>query len=77
MTSRPGLAARLALALVRFHQRRVSALVRSRHCRFDPTCSEYAYQAIDRYGLIAGGRMALARLDRCGPEQPVGLDPVP
>ena len=47
------------------------------NCIFLPTCSEYAYVAIDRYGLLRGGRMALARIARCHPMSKGGLDPVP
>ena len=46
-------------------------------CIFLPTCSEYAYIAIDRHGLLRGTRLALARLARCHPLSKGGLDPVP
>lgn len=45
-------------------------------CRFDPTCSQYAREAIERHGLIRGGGMALGRVARCRPGTPWGLDPV-
>jgi putative membrane protein insertion efficiency factor len=47
------------------------------NCIFLPTCSEYAYIALERYGLWRGGRLALARLARCHPMSRGGLDPVP
>ena len=47
------------------------------HCRHLPTCSEYAYEAIARHGLWAGGWMGLFRVVRCGPGGTHGLDPVP
>lgn len=47
------------------------------HCRFHPTCSCYAHQAIDRYGAWRGGWMAAKRIARCHPWHPGGLDPVP
>ncbi|MBB2942822.1 hypothetical protein FB565_002535 [Actinoplanes lutulentus] len=57
--------------------RRVSPRLATR-CRYTPTCSAYALEAIERYGLGKGGRMALARLARCGPRVPFGTsDPVP
>lgn len=46
-------------------------------CIFLPTCSEYAYVAVARYGVWRGGRMAVARLARCHPLGKGGLDPVP
>ena len=46
-------------------------------CRFQPTCSEYAYIAIDRYGLLRGGWLALRRLLRCHPFAKGGVDNVP
>jgi len=45
-------------------------------CRFEPTCSEYASQAIDRFGVLKGGGLALWRLLRCHPFHPGGYDPV-
>jgi len=45
-------------------------------CRFVPTCSEYAIEAVDRYGVLRGGLMALARLLRCHPLAHAGYDPV-
>ena len=47
------------------------------NCIFLPTCSEYAYIAIDRHGLLRGTRLALARVARCHPLSKGGLDPVP
>ena len=46
-------------------------------CRFEPTCSDYAAQAIDRHGVIRGGAMALVRFARCNPLGGHGHDPVP
>ena len=45
-------------------------------CRFVPTCSEYALQAIERYGIFRGGIMAVRRILRCHPFHPGGYDPV-
>jgi hypothetical protein len=67
---------RLVLALLRMYKRFVSpALPPS--CRFYPTCSEYMYQAIERYGVLRGGWLGIKRLSRCQPWNPGGYDPVP
>ena len=47
------------------------------YCRFHPTCSEYGYKAIEKYGLIKGGFMAFWRILRCNPWNKGGHDPVP
>lgn len=46
-------------------------------CRFYPTCSDYAYQAIDKHGLAKGGLLAIRRLLKCHPFHEGGYDPVP
>lgn len=46
-------------------------------CRFEPSCSEYALQAVRRFGAVRGGWLALCRLGRCNPWGPFGADPVP
>ncbi len=48
-------------------------------CRFSPSCSEYAFRALDKHGILKGGRLAAARLSRCHPfsSSPGGYDPVP
>ncbi|MBC7332412.1 MAG: membrane protein insertion efficiency factor YidD [Synergistetes bacterium] len=46
-------------------------------CRFSPSCSLYAYEAIEKYGVLKGSYLALRRLLRCHPFHPGGYDPVP
>lgn len=65
------------LALIRFYQRSISPLSPPR-CRFTPTCSQYAWEAINKYGAIKGGWLALRRLLRCNPFYKGDFfDPVP
>jgi putative membrane protein insertion efficiency factor len=66
----------LALWLIGFY-RRVISPVMPPACRFTPTCSEYGYEAIARYGILAGGRLAVWRVLRCNPFGGSGYDPVP
>jgi len=67
----------LALILwgLRGYKRYISPLLPPA-CRFHPTCSEYAYQALQRHGLLRGCLMAAGRLVRCHPFHPGGFDPV-
>jgi uncharacterized protein len=66
----------LALASIRFYKRFLSPLLPSA-CRFEPTCSVYTYQAIEKYGVIKGSWMGAKRIARCHPFNPGGYDPVP
>jgi putative membrane protein insertion efficiency factor len=63
-------------ALVKLYRYTLSPLI-GFHCRYLPTCSDYADQALERHGLWAGGWMTLARLQRCHPWGNSGLDFVP
>lgn len=66
----------VALALIRLYQLAVSPLLGG-HCRFDPTCSAYAYEAIAKHGLLRGVGLGVRRLLRCHPFHAGGIDPVP
>ncbi len=66
---------RAAIGLVVFYRRYISAMTRP-SCRFYPTCSSYMIEAIQRYGLLAGGWKGLKRLLRCHPFCKGGYDPV-
>jgi len=63
-------------ALIRAYQLLVSPLLPPR-CRFHPSCSQYALDALDAHGTLRGGALALRRLSRCHPWHPGGYDPVP
>lgn len=62
--------------LVRFYQVAISPL-KPPTCRFSPTCSTYAIEALRKYGLLKGGALALKRIMRCHPWGGKGYDPVP
>lgn len=66
----------LGVVLVRLYQLTLSGFV-GNACRHQPTCSEYAYEAIARHGLLPGSWLALNRVARCGPWGASGYDPVP
>ncbi|WP_442870842.1 membrane protein insertion efficiency factor YidD [Anaerotignum sp.] len=64
------------LFLIRFYQVGISPLI-GPHCRFTPTCSQYAYIAICRYGIFKGTYLAVRRILKCHPFHEGGYDPVP
>ena len=66
----------LPILLIQGYRRWISPLFPP-SCRFQPTCSQYAIEAIDRFGLLKGGWLAIARVSRCHPFHPGGYDPVP
>ena len=67
---------RLLIGLIRFYQRAFSGR-RTPVCRFTPTCSAYAIEAIGRFGAIKGTALAIWRILRCNPFGKSGYDPVP
>ena len=74
---RRGAAARLLLAPIRFYRRVLSPLKGAPSCRFHPTCSAYAVEAIEMHGALRGSALAVRRILKCHPFHPGGLDPVP
>lgn len=64
------------IALIRFYQWGISPLLGPK-CRYTPTCSQYALEAIRKHGLFKGGWLALKRIGRCHPWGGSGHDPVP
>ncbi|ABB14473.1 membrane protein insertion efficiency factor YidD [Carboxydothermus hydrogenoformans] len=67
---------KIILLLIRFYQKFVSPILGS-NCRFYPSCSQYTYEAIERYGVIYGSYLGIKRILRCHPFTPGGYDPVP
>lgn len=75
---------KIALLLIRLYQKTLSSdhgllsyIVSERFCRFYPSCSEYAYQAIRRFGILKGSWLGLKRIIRCHPWNNGGYDPPP
>jgi putative membrane protein insertion efficiency factor len=66
----------LALWLIRLYQNTLSKVLPS-VCRFQPTCSQYAFEAIGKYGFVRGCWLAAKRILRCNPFSEGGYDPVP
>jgi putative membrane protein insertion efficiency factor len=67
---------KLLLMFIRFYRQSISP-VTPPSCRFTPTCSEYAWEAIEKYGAARGGYLAARRLLKCHPFHAGGFDPVP
>ncbi|MBI2641553.1 membrane protein insertion efficiency factor YidD [Candidatus Roizmanbacteria bacterium] len=76
---------RLALAFIRFYQKTSffhkpifrALFMTDKMCRFTPTCSEYAYQAVEKYGSLKGLYLGFRRIIRCHPWNKGGIDPIP
>jgi uncharacterized protein len=66
----------IALAMIRFYKRFISPALPPA-CRLTPTCSEYTYQAIEKYGVMRGSWLGMKRIARCNPFTQGGYDPVP
>jgi putative membrane protein insertion efficiency factor len=62
--------------LIRFYQKLVSPNLGA-NCRYRPTCSSYAAEAVTKFGVMRGGWLAIRRIGRCHPLRPGGYDPVP
>jgi len=66
----------IALVMIKIYQQTISRVLPS-SCRFMPTCSQYTYEAIEKYGFFKGTRLGMKRLASCHPFNPGGYDPVP
>lgn len=68
---------KVLLFLIRFYRKYMSPYKLSGHCIYIPTCSEYALEAIEKYGALKGGLLTAWRILRCNPFSKGGFDPVP
>ena len=68
---------KIAIKLVKFYQLLISPLLGANNCRFNPTCSFYAIEAINQFGVIKGCWLASKRILKCHPLHQGGFDPVP
>ena len=68
---------RIMIAMIRFYRKYLSAMKRMPTCKYYPTCSQYAIEAIEKYGAVKGGFLAIKRILRCNPFSKGGYDPVP
>lgn len=66
----------ILMGVIRLYQQTLSRMMPP-SCRFEPSCSAYGYEAIQKYGAIKGGWLAVKRVARCHPFNPGGYDPVP
>ncbi|MDP4091929.1 MAG: membrane protein insertion efficiency factor YidD [Bacillota bacterium] len=66
----------ILIFFIKQYQKRISPLKRRPSCRFYPTCSQYAIEAVQKYGCIKGGLMSIKRVSKCNPLHPGGYDPV-
>ena len=65
------------IAIIHFYQKNISPFWRRPPCVYTPSCSQYAIQAIEKYGALKGGALAVWRILRCNPFSKGGYDPVP
>ena len=75
-TRRPAAPVRAVVFLVQLYRNMISPL-RPASCRFTPTCSQYAVDALQEYGMFRGSWLAIVRLAKCGPWHRGGWDPIP
>ena len=68
---------RILIFLIKFYRHQISPIKGGSCCRFTPTCSQYALEAIEKYGAIKGSYLAIKRILRCRPFGGGGYDPVP
>ena len=68
---------KIMICMIRFYQKYLSPLKVRTHCIYTPTCSQYAIEALEKYGALKGSLLAIWRILRCNPFSKGGYDPVP
>lgn len=68
---------KVVIYLIKFYRRHISKYKRVTKCIYTPTCSQYAIEALEKYGIIRGGSLAIWRILKCNPFAKGGYDPVP
>ena len=68
---------KVLIGAIKFYRKYLSGLKRYSHCKYYPTCSQYAIEAIEKYGPLKGLGLAIWRILRCNPFSKGGYDPVP
>ncbi|MBP8841261.1 MAG: membrane protein insertion efficiency factor YidD [Lachnospiraceae bacterium] len=68
---------KIMIHMIRFYQKYLSPLKVRTHCIYTPTCSQYAIEALEKYGALKGSLLAIWRILRCNPFSKGGYDPVP
>ena len=68
---------KILIALIRFYRKYLSGLKTRNRCNYIPTCSQYAIEALEKYGALKGSFLAVKRILRCNPFSKGGYDPVP
>ena len=68
---------KVLISLVRFYRKYLSGMKRYTHCIYTPTCSQYAIEALEKYGALKGSWLTFKRILRCNPFAKGGYDPVP
>ena len=68
---------KILIAMVKFYRRHISGLKMAPSCIYTPTCSQYAIEALEKYGALKGSYLAVRRILRCHPFHKGGYDPVP
>ncbi len=76
MSARAGRVTHAVIRVIQWYRHMVSPM-RLPSCRFMPTCSQYAVEALAEYGLVRGGWLSVVRLGKCGPWHRGGWDPIP